>query len=144
MALKIYRAEGVRDKGMAASSPEAQDLFLESVGMRVTLPFVASKDVLDPRVAEVLSCSLRHKRVRLAQLRDPYFTNEEWSRVSEAQTDLLDEVLDEVAAATPEQVKRWMGKRKAELCRCLAHSCQDDLYIMVSELVSIQPPLKRS
>ena len=142
MALKIYRAEGAREKGLAASSPEAQDLFMESVGMMVTLPIMASEDVLDPKVAEVLSCALRHKRVRLARLRDPYFTNEEWSRVSEAQTDLLDDVLDGIAAATPDQMKRWRGKRKSELCRCIAHSCQDDLYMeVVSELVSIQPPL---
>ena len=77
MALK-----GARDKGKAASSTEAQNLFLENVGMMVTLPFVASEDVLDPRVAEVILCSLRHRRVHLPQLRDPYFTMEEWSRLS--------------------------------------------------------------
>ena len=142
MALKIFRAEGGREKGLAASSPDAQDMFLESVGMMATLPSMASEDVLDPKIAEVLSCALRHKKVCLARLRDPYFTPEEWSRVSEAETDLLDEVLDGIAAATPDQVKRWRGKRKSILCRCIAHSCGDDLYIeVVSELVSIQPPL---
>ena len=143
MAFKIYRAEGAREKGLAASSPKAQDLFLESVGMMVTLPLpfmAASEDVLDPKVVEVLSCALRHERVRLSRIRDPYFTNEEWRRV---QSDLLDDVLDGIAAATPDQMKSWRGKRKSELCRCIAHSCQDDLYMeVVSELVSIQPPLR--
>ena len=62
------------------SSSSVQDDFSEFMGLKRSIPKKMFVDeVLDPKVAEILSCSLRHLEYSAPHINgDPYFTPEEW------------------------------------------------------------------
>ena len=61
------------------SSNPVQDYFSDFMGLKRPIPKEMFVDeVLDPKVAEILSCSLRHREYSAPHISDPYFTTKEW------------------------------------------------------------------
>ena len=113
---------------LAACSLDAQQTFLEGVGM-VTTQVEPLEEVLDSEVAEMLSCALRHKRIDNPNLTDPYFTEEQWHNVQSKAHTLLDdaeELVEELLVRSAEQEtgtqqkgERMVSKKKRTTPVCM-------------------------
>ena len=108
----------------------------QSVSIILATDIEPLEEILSSEAAELLSCALKHQRMtdRTRKLTNPYFTDEEWERVMDNRTELLDdadELLDGLgtAATTHDRARDWIErKRQLPLCGCKAHKCHDDVY----------------
>ena len=77
---------------LAAGSATAQETFLQGVGI-ITTDIEPLEEILSSDAAELLSCALNHRRRadKTRKVTDPYFTVEEWERVLDNCTDLVED-----------------------------------------------------
>lgn len=123
----------------------AEKEFLAAFGTVSNL--VSDEVVLSPAMAEAMSCALSHKVIDEEGLTDPYFTEQEWEKVSKSRLALIEEAeklfCADFADFESETITNWKQKAieiKKPVCQCFAHR-DNTTFEILQDLFFIEKPL---
>jgi hypothetical protein len=117
-----------RSLTLAAGSSEAQEKFLQFMGLTKTSIVIQEDNVFEEWEAQVIATALNHVEMLQDFEGDPYFTPEEWRKHQEKISGILDG-LYEVAVVTDSlsvdsQLATEYRDCKIPRCTCIAHQSE--------------------
>ena len=126
----------------AASATEVKESFLKIVGT-ISSQDIEIMHVMSKQNAEVLACALSHEYYDDPDLIDPYFTAEEWRRVTNKRRSMIDRAKELFEEDSPQLgVEEWMHDiDQLKLCECIAHQDDENYQHCLSSLIEISVPL---